>query len=313
MHKALKLVGISALIATIVGCGGKGGDNLIPATFSVDWPQRARNISGLTSALSFRMVIRGAKTNGADFVYVGNRPNTSDPVTSTYSISSSWIASPTTIYFEFYTDKDAAGTYVGGGSSAVIPSTNTISIPSVSIDSAITKVVLPPQSIDPNMSKDLNFTALNSSGKVVPVSFGSAIWFTADESLLTFSNGKANPKGVAGHVNISAKVNGVASDLKLLPIQPALASISLVGGQQIVQNVAANLSAAAITPSGEFVSLYNSELEWISLDPTIISFSNSNATGLKLGTAKVQVAYTNPDGVRLLSEPVTVTVKAATK
>lgn len=312
MNKASKYVVIAAAAAAMAittGCGGGGGGPVaVDSKFNVAWPQRSRDVNALTGALSFRMEVRGAKSNGADFIFVGNRPDTSAPVVTQYTINAAWIQSPTTIYFEFYADKNGNGKYVGGGSSAITPTSAGISVPSISVGSAITKVVVPPQSIDPNIAKDLLFTAYDAQGNVVPVSYGSAIWFTSDESLLTFDKGTARPKGTAGHVNVSAKVNDIASDLKLLPIQPLVASAAVIANQKIKINVPSNLAAAILTTSGVNASVYNSELEWISNDNSIIRFDNAVATGLKVGATKVQIAYTNPDGTRIVSPAVSVTV-----
>lgn len=307
MQDCVKVVGFAAVIASVLGCAGSG-DKVVTSKFTVTWAQRSRDTAAPTAARSFRLVVRGAKTNGADFIFIGNRPDDPAPATVEYTISSAWIQSPTTVFFEFYPDKDAYGRAVAFGQSSVTPTATGITIPTVNANSTIASVVIAPQSIAPNSSKDLSYACYDGAGAIVPVSYGSAIWQTSDENLLTFSNGTANAKNVNGHVRVIAKVNEISSASTSIPIFAPVNYLNVISLQTLSKGSTSAVSFVAQASNGTTIPLDGTDLQWTSDDPTIISFSNAKATALKTGSTLVQCSYQNPDGTRIYSPKATVKV-----
>ena len=121
----------------VAGCGGGGPKGPI-STFNVTWAERSRDIQGPTAARSFRLVVRGGKRNGADYIFFGNRPKTASQITQIYTVQNEWLLSPTTVYLEFYADYNGYGKLVAQGSSSILPTADGITSPNINIASAIT-------------------------------------------------------------------------------------------------------------------------------------------------------------------------------
>ncbi len=299
---------LTTLGLVAAGCGG-GGPSGPQSKFTVTWAERSRELNGPTAAKSFRLVVRGGKRNGADYIFIGNRPKGADQIAKEYTVQNNWLLSPTTIYIEFYADYNGYGALVAYGSSPILPTDTGITMPSINMASVVSRVVVAPQSVDPTKSKDIIFTPYNSNNEIVPVSYGSAVWYTSDESILAFNHGKAVPKGISGHVSVTAKVNDVASAYMVIPVQPPVAVLGVSAGQTVKIGTLTALSQIARSGLGDVISLSPSDVTWISLTPTVLNFAaDGRANGIAVGTAQVKISYINPDGSVFVSAPMDVDV-----
>ncbi len=291
----------AAALLAIGGCGGGAGIPTKTYTLSVTWPQRVRDITAPASAQSLRMVIKGILPNGSDYEMILNRPKELGPVTKTYTFKAAFLTIATPVYVDFLSDYDASGQVVANGSGTTTTSGNgvtgsNISIPAITASSKIATLVVPRmQRLDPFGSKDLQFSALDSSGAIIAIPYGACLWATEDESIISFFKGTANGVG-RGWTNVTARVDGLTSAPTRVMVLPKLATLSIIPGQQIKVGATGTVNFSATDANGAVVNFPNDEAEYESLNTGVLKFVNSRPVGVSAGNALVNMRYKNSDG-----------------
>ncbi len=213
---------VTSLLA-ICGCGGGGGSNsstLQNATFQIDWPTRSRAAltNPLTSALSVRVVFRGAATNGADVTMSIDRDASKvSAYTGTYTLTQAIRPSSSrTMNATFYAQAGETGPVVGTATSATATQGAELSFGTISLTSVVSVVSVVPASLTVGSDPvQLQFECKDGNGATVAVSPGSATWaISSNPAYLSLTpDGQATPI-TNGTANVTATVDGIVSNVQ---------------------------------------------------------------------------------------------------
>jgi len=214
------------------GGGGGGGGNTATTTrvvMNVDWPARSRNISGLSSAQSIKVVLTGANSDNSDFTWVANRDadltaHTQRLVSPTLTRVGHWTAALT-----LYSLPNGGGVIVGTAGDAIDLKADGTGLDSLVVNGVITTVaVAPGQAVALNQTADLVFQAKDANSNLVAVTPGSATWqeVSGQDVLQVTSDGKAKSLAV-GTASVKVTIDGKTSAAADVASGPSSATINV--------------------------------------------------------------------------------------
>jgi hypothetical protein len=221
MRKIRSGAALIALSLLLAGCGLGGasdllgGGNPLTAILSlvISWQLRSRDVNAPASALSAKLVLKGANPSGGDFVFTFDRDSNLSAHSQTYiaplpALAGTWDATVT-----FYAGQGGQGNVVGVASKQVTVIPVTSNLGDIATTGTITSVTLPTgQSATVGTPKDLIFTAKDANGNTVAVTPGSAVWtvVSGSDKLQVTSNGQL--LGLApGTASVTVSVDGKVS------------------------------------------------------------------------------------------------------
>gem|GEM_PF-2709324 len=216
---------LASSLALLVGCGGGGGGGggntkTANVTMTVNWGERSRVISAPSSARSAVVVLSGANPAGGDFSFTVNRDPSPGAYTGNYVSPNVAKTGEAAFTIRFYADENGTGSLVGSGSTTVTIDDRGGGIGVVATSGTVASVsIVSGQVVTIGEPKLLNFEARTSSGALLALSAGSAIWrVTAGDTNLRFENGLA--VGVQrGEATVVAKVDNVDSAERAVSIR----------------------------------------------------------------------------------------------
>lgn len=215
MRNFIGLLSLTALVG-LVGCGG-GGGTTPPATtavnFSITWPERSRAITGLSSALSARFVLAGAKSDGTDLSFIVNR-DTSNLAEHTVAYTTPDQARVGTwnMTVTFFSQATGGGNEVGTAAAQATIAADGSGVPNVAATGKITSVsVVADQMIDVGQQISPLVSCRDSGNNVVAVSEGS-IFYSEAGGFDNVDIVQGQVRGTnAGMTMINARVDGMTS------------------------------------------------------------------------------------------------------
>jgi hypothetical protein len=265
------------------------------------------------------MVIRGVQADGSDYEMILNRPSDLGPITKTYTFSAAFLMVTTPVFVDFLSEANAYGKVVANGSGTTAVSQgqvlngttystqSVLTIPNISFNSKIaTLQVGASQRLQPGTSKDLSFSALDSTGAIIPVPYGSCLWATDNDSVLNFYRGTAQANS-EGRAYVTARVDGINSAATSVMVYPKVSSISLNSAQAFNIGIPTKVLYTTVA-AGSSTTIPYDEFEYVSSDTSILKFVNSMAVGVKAGKVNVTARFKNFDGTYTTSPTTTLTV-----
>lgn len=241
------LYALFSLLILTAGCGGGSSDNggpgpVIPppidngnnpppppgggpsvpvetrqVAVTVQWPARSRSISAPASALSLRVILRGASRDGSDFSFIINRGDSPDAFTQTYPAPDEAVVGTWQMDIQCHAEGNGAGALVGvAATQAEVRRSGETAVATVAATGLIRSVrIVPGQSVRVGQRKTLAVEARNESGTVLAVSPGS-VFFTvlSGHDFLRVAEGGMQVEGIAapGAAAVKATVDGRESD-----------------------------------------------------------------------------------------------------
>lgn len=333
------------LLVFLIGCGGGGGGGRTTvqnATFQVAWPDRSRDplTHNLSSAQSALVTIAVASESGTDVQVRINRDAAKPGAyTGTYTVPQTLVKKATTLTATFYSEPAQGGDVVGTATAQVDFASNSLDLGSITISAKVKAVtVVDPGTIYTNSGEQqLMASATDADGAAVAVTPGAISWHLASGTSITLTaDGKATPVA-AGDSNVTATVDGVASEPRTISVQvPDIQSATFqitwpdrtraldhgltsalsaeikfvhggVGGADVVMNV--NRDATKVAAHTETYTV-NQTLSGSANTLAVRFFSDPDVGGPVVGTATATV---DPDGTTLNLTNVVVagTIKSA--
>lgn len=242
MKAAAQITALLGLLALVVqtGCGG-GGNSLgltnlgqqggstrsAPVKVDISWAARSKAVNATSSALSAVFTLKGAKIGGGDFVFSVDRSDTPGAYTQTAVSQGQALVGNWNMTVQFYAGKGGQGAIVGTGGKAITLKTDGTGIGDVAATPTISSasVVLPNQSLSVGQSAPLSFTALDSGGKPVVVTPGSAFFtVTSGGDKLQVSQDGTAKALAAGSATVTVTLDGKTSAPQSIDILPSLTS-----------------------------------------------------------------------------------------
>ncbi|MBI5708000.1 MAG: PD40 domain-containing protein [Armatimonadetes bacterium] len=204
----------TVLVVLLQGCGGGGGggSSFSLLKISVDWGARSRSLDGPSSALSVVVRFQGASETGADLLYVANRGADPSAHIETYPTGMKTKVGSHLVTATFFAQGSGTGSVVGVASGSLSVQPDGSLSGAITTQGTVASVTVPAgQAVGIDQTRQLQFNAKDSSGGIVAVSGGSAIWsVTSGADKLEFLDGYARGRAV-GTASVSASVDGVAS------------------------------------------------------------------------------------------------------
>ncbi len=234
-HVALLLL---VLLMGLTGCGGSGSDSGSPSPAAKAvrfiWPERSRDtagsesIKGLSSSLSAKLEFTYEDGTNPLTMNVNRDPAKLNVYTVDYPLPAGISPSHTRLKVTFFSQAGAAGTQVGTASAALTYVNDLPVITTVSLISAIAKVESADRTIPiGSPALQLEFTARDSAGSVVPITAGSAVWSaTEGQSLMTFTASGMVTAKAAGTAKVQATIDGISSPMAVLTFVNAVSEVS---------------------------------------------------------------------------------------
>lgn len=200
----------------MAGCGGAHGPTTHPPVGNyaakIAWPERARDITAPSSALSAKIEVESIVAGGATVSWIANRDANTAAHTQTYSSTTGGSTGNHHVTVTFYASADAGGAVLGSaGFTENIGSQGEITS-AVTVGSSVkTVVVQPDQTVIAPGTKALDAVAKDDAGQVIALEAGSFFFTVTDgDSILKIQDGLA--KGVtAGTATVTARVDAITS------------------------------------------------------------------------------------------------------
>jgi len=198
----------------LTGCGGSGGGTPSVSAYKakIAWPERARDITAPSSALSAKIEVQSTGTGGATISWIANRDANTAAHTQTYASTSGGATGSHNVTVTFYASADAGGAVLGSATfTETIGSQGEITSP-VTVGSSVKSVVVQAdQTVTAPGTKSLIAVAKDDAGQVVAVEAGSFFFtVTGGNGFLTIQDGLA--KGItAGTATVTARVDTITS------------------------------------------------------------------------------------------------------
>lgn len=222
---------LCALLA-LAGCGGATGgipQNLF--SVKVAWPERTRDVTAPSSALSVRFILDPAEGSAANVTFVGDRGANMAAHTATYTSSTKASAGTYNLQATFYADTTATGAVVGtAGATVRLQSNGELTKPDgtpladIVFGSTIKRVSISPErTIRVSENKQLFAYAADEEGNPVVVSEGSFTFTVA-----------------SGGQHLSVTPNGAASGLELGTATVVATADGIVSAPETVTVIAEN-------------------------------------------------------------------------
>jgi uncharacterized membrane protein len=179
----------------------------------VAWPDRSRDVTPPASALSAKIVVEDAGSNGADIEWTANRSANAAAHTQTYGSGQAGTVGSHHIVVQFYSAENGEGSLVGTASfTEVIPAGGVIAS-NVTVNSTVASVSVPAgQSVTVGTPKFLDVVAKDESDNVIALQPGATFWtVTEGQDRLEFEEAMA--KGLlSGAATVTARVDGKTSE-----------------------------------------------------------------------------------------------------
>ncbi len=235
-----------ATLFVLFGCGGSGGGEAVSAArVSIDWSARSRGFTGLASAQSVEITIRG----GGNLIFKQDRAATPGGYTADYVSPTPVTVGTHQIDLKFFGEQGCAGAVVGTASvAAKVAADGTLQRPdgtplgSIQTDATVASVeVVAGQTVVAGSSKQLSITAKDSASQVVAVSAGSAFFTISAGATRMELSASGVAQGLApGDSSIIVTVDGKAS---------AATAVVVTAPEPTVRSFAANANRLAYDPS----------------------------------------------------------------
>lgn len=265
------------LAGILSGCGGGGGTSPTStrAKLTINWPARSRGtLTGLSSALSAKIVLVHAGVSGQDITFIVDRPSAAAVVSQTYTAPADAFIGTWEVQVGFYAQSEGNGDLVGSADANLTMGADG-NLPDIATTGRIHSVeVGDGQSILADAQADLTFTARGEGGEVIAVTPGSAFFtVTNGADRLEFVNGFAHGL-LPGMATVTAAVDGVAS----LPVSVKVTSNAVVAVTPAMATVSVGETVAfSATVSGARGTLVKWSLQEGSSGGTV---TTENSTGV---------------------------------
>ncbi len=249
----------------LAGCGGGDSGEAVRGStrlrMSIAWAERARSITGPSSALSAQVTIEKALPNGQDFVWTVSRPEAAAPQTIEYQASESVITGKATVTVRFFSGPEATGDEVGIASDVVEIKADGSGLAELTTRGTVAQVLVPDGlTVPENTSVVLPFSVRDDQGRLLAVSSGSVFWsVVSGEAVLRFVDGRAHGMRRSS-AQVTATVDGKASHPSTVYVSVSAAArlVPLLPGvPDDMPNDASAISAdgkwvagSCLTPSG---------------------------------------------------------------
>jgi hypothetical protein len=210
------------------GNGGGGGNPPPPAItrvkFTIQWPERSRNLQALSSTQSVVVTLKNAAQDGSDFVWNINRD--ANPAANQQNYTSPNVAKVGTwqLQVRLHADLNGTGALVGTAGANVTLAADGTGIGNLVVNGTIQTVEVPAgQFVKVGEKKDLTFATRDASGALVAVTPGSAKWevVSGTDRLRVIAGGQVEGLAI-GLASIRATVDGKTSanaDVNVLPTE----------------------------------------------------------------------------------------------
>lgn len=222
----------------LTGCGGGGGGGgshgggggnppppaITRVKFTIQWPERSRNLQALTSAQSVVVTLKNAAQDGSDFVWNINRPASSTATEQNYTSPNVAKVGTWELQVRLYANPNGAGALVGTAGANVTLASDGTGIGSLTVTGTIQTVEVPAgQFVKLGEKKDLTFATRDASGALVAVTPGSAQWQVVNgaDRLRVSAGGQAEGLAI-GLASVRATVDGKTSanaEVNVLPVE----------------------------------------------------------------------------------------------
>ncbi len=231
-----------AMVVILCGCGGSGNSTpaLVAPTVDIFWAQRSKSFSGPSSALSLTITVGDVPNLVSPATLTVNRNASTSAYSQTYAIPTTLRPGPVQVTALFYSAQNGQGTLVGTATSAAILTpqgalTNSDgtflggiqtvgTVANVAVDSG--------QSVNFGSSKQLSFTARDSSNNVLALSPGSATWMTSGGHTTSTNDGIATGLFV-GTDTAQVTVDNIQSPVASIAVTLAATSNFLLVNQTV--------------------------------------------------------------------------------
>ena len=286
------------------GCGGGSNSNsrqTTPVKFDIAWAERSRAVGAPASALSAKLVMKGASSDHTDFSYSVDRMDA--PAAYTQSVTSTgsaavgvWNATIT-----FYAGKGAQGDVVGVASRSVTLKSDGTGIGDVATVGTVASVlVVSGQVVFVAQPGSLAFSALDSAGNMLALSPGSAKWnLVGGGDILQLSPSGAVVGTMVGQATVTVMVDGKTS-----PVTSVAVQFSVASGPAVIAEAMSNAKGASIRirwAARAFGTVAPQQIQLFRLPdfPASIGGGSGNGGGGGggggIGPANIPVAVGTPD------------------
>lgn len=222
----IRLGGYVALLlgALSVACGGAGGRQNAPPTnfgsleWTIEWPERSRDIPAPSSALSVLVEIAEVPGERQLAVVRRNRPSELGR-TQTPMSSPDLPFGSCAVRVSFFSQPDQSGVVVAQATTMAILDATRVSLGTVTPSGVVKRVVAQSASVSVGQSKQLAFTAYSESGEIVALTEGSARWsLESGDGFATLTSAGVVSGVAPGEAVVRATVDDVRSDLAAVQV-----------------------------------------------------------------------------------------------
>jgi hypothetical protein len=253
--RALTCLAALLVLFLLPGCGGGGGGSTTPAPVgpaanvnaSINWAARSRALDAPSSALSATIILKNANPAGGDFTYTINRDPNPAAYTRSYTSPRQALTGTRELQVRFYSQPDGSGSVVGSIDATITLGADGNGIGSFTTSNTIASVVVDPnQVVGLGQTKDLTFSARDSSNALVAVTPGSATFTVTSGGGFLNINSTQQAVGVAiGTAMVKVKVDGKTSDpqsvavnyVPTIKITPSASSIQINGSLAVATTI----------------------------------------------------------------------------
>ncbi len=192
--------------------GGGQQSTTAQPTVTINWSARTRDVTAPSSALSAVITITAANPSGGDVKWTINRDPAPAAYGRTYTAPAPVKTGNFLVTIKFYAQPDGAGGVVAKGAQPVVIAPNH-SLGAILTGGTVASVaVTPGQIIKVGSSTDLTFTAMDSSGDLIALTPGSAVFSQSGGTDKVTVSSAGHASAVAfGSTTVTATVDGIAS------------------------------------------------------------------------------------------------------
>lgn len=215
MRFAVRCAAAALAVVWVTGCGGNStGSHTTksPYTAKIAWPQRSRDVTAPSSALSAKIEVENADGRNGSVVWLANRNSDGAAHTQAYTSQGIGTNGNHHIVITFFSAADGGGSVVGSASftekiagNGAITSTVTVQSKVATVEVPSNQVVMAPG------TKALDVVAKDADANVIALQPGAAFFEVKSGSdFISIEDGLA--KGLSqGAATIVARVDGVLS------------------------------------------------------------------------------------------------------
>lgn len=225
-------------LGLLSGCGGGSDETsagMAPLRVSIAWSERARSLTGPSSALSAEVIVAAALRNGEDYRFTVDRPESADPTVQEYLSPQPVLTGRRTVTVRFRAGSGGQGDVVGVAADVVTIAADGTGLGHLTTVGSVAQVYVPEgQTLREGQARELTVAVRDAQARLLAVTPGSVFWSVLDGTSLVFAEGlaRAEHRGVSvvtatvdGHTSNRAPVNVVAAALaQLVPLPPGAPS-----------------------------------------------------------------------------------------